>query len=65
MTISTKLSRDIARGKGHLVHKYDLKWPSPREMAAILRVKKFHLALLLLVMEQPVIEIHMQVETEH
>ena len=33
-----KRGRDIARGKGHLVHEFDLKLPLPWEMAASFRV---------------------------
>ena len=36
--IRTKLGRDIASGKGHLVREFDLKPPWPMKMAAILMV---------------------------
>ena len=39
LVIPTKLGRDIAWGKGHLVREYDLDLG---EMAAILKVKKLH-----------------------
>ena len=39
--IPTKLGRDIASGQGHLVRQFDMKRPSPSEMAAILKVRKY------------------------
>ena len=39
LLIATKRGSDIGRGKEHLVRKYDIKWASSWEMAAVLNVK--------------------------
>ena len=46
LVIPIKLSRNIARRKGYLVRKFDLKWSWPRVMVAILRVRNLIFALL-------------------